>query len=117
MPLTTTASSVRPLFGPHRELAHFQRLQPFVIAHLERVPDEVTNRGQHGRHEIRILRGDAGSHEVLQQQPRRPVNQEHLLDPVDQRVEQDDLCEGLAGPAGIEAPAASATTGCARASC
>ena len=43
--------------------------------------------------------------DVLQQQTGLAVNEEHLLDPIEQRVQQHDLAEGPAGAARLEAPA------------
>ena len=95
---------VRALLDPDREVADFQRLQPLVLADLERVPHEVADRGQHAGHHVGVLRRRPRCRQVLQQQARGAVDQEDLLDAVDQRVEQDDFGERPAGPPRVEPP-------------
>ena len=95
----------------------FSVCEPLVVGDLERVPHEVANRGQHARHDVGVLRPAVpGAVRCCSSKPGRPVDQEHLLDAVDQRVQQDDLGERLAGAPRVEPPLQRrATTGCARA--
>ena len=95
---------VRALLDPDREVADFQRLQPLVLADLERVLHEVADGGEHAGHHVGVLRRRPRCRHVLQQQTRGAVDQEHLLDAVDQRVEQDDFGERPAGPPRVEPP-------------
>ena len=88
---------------------------PSLVGDAERVAGEVADRRQHARHHVGVL-NRRPVRDVLQQQPDSPVDQEHLLDAVDERVEQDDLGEGLARPKRRDPPLAPrATRGCARA--
>ncbi len=89
---------VRRLLDQHGQLADAQGVERVPLGRCERIANEVPDGGQHRRNLIGVLPVSGVRGEVLQQQPGLPVNQEHLLDPVLQRIEQHHFGERPAGP-------------------
>ena len=97
---------VGPMLDQAIELADPEPLQRVLGTAAEGVAREVADRREHARHHVGVLRGDRVGDDVLQQEPGVRVDEEHLLDAVDQRVEQHDLGKRLARAPGRHAATA-----------
>ena len=94
-----------PGLDPDGEVADVEGVERVGRRDLERVLREVANRRQHAGHHVGVLhRGAAGLH-VLEQQAAPALDEERLLDAVDERLEQDDFGERLAGADRLDPPA------------
>src|SRR4029434_11310901 len=69
-----------------------------------RVLNKITDRRQHRRDQLGIFDVSGARADVLEQESGLAVNEEDLLDAEQQRIEQDDLAERLAGAERFEPP-------------
>ena len=86
-------NGMRPLFDPDRQLADLQGIERLVFRDSERVLREVADGREHSRNHIHVLDRRRSRLDVKEKQSGRPLDEEHLLDAIDERVEQDDLGE------------------------
>ena len=104
----TTAARIAcgPLLHHHGQLADAESPEAAGIALPgEGIDHEVADGGEHAGDQIGVAGLELRRPGVGQQQSGLGVDQEHLLDPIDQRVLEDDLGVGDAGAPGLQPPA------------